>query len=143
MKYDPKQWVRSEMFFGRSIQYGDADEPIPADQLKEFLTTVVTPLFPDGLTWMEAHGQYYSSAAGRIVEEDSIYVILLSPLEYANGDDGHFDKLTDIADAYVDKFNQSSVLIVSGGHVACFAAGETHPSACDLEFERRRLMHNL
>jgi hypothetical protein len=44
----PSQMVRTELYFGA----------IPRSQWDGFLKQVVTPLFPEGLTWFDVQGQW-------------------------------------------------------------------------------------
>ncbi|HXO96736.1 MAG TPA: DUF3574 domain-containing protein [Chthoniobacterales bacterium] len=47
----PSQMVRTELYFGA----------IPRSQWDGFLKQVVTPLFPEGLTWFDVQGQWRAS----------------------------------------------------------------------------------
>ena len=58
--------VRTELFFGRV-------SPVDWDQ---FLAQIVTPRFPDGLTWYDSHGQW-QNPSGIVTKEDSCVLILL------------------------------------------------------------------
>ena len=55
-------WVRSELYFGVGEESGPADrpqaEPISEAQWRAFLDREVTPRFPDGLTVLDAYGQW-------------------------------------------------------------------------------------
>jgi hypothetical protein len=44
----PNAMVRTELYFGA----------VPRDQWDNFLARVVTPLFPEGLTWYDVQGQW-------------------------------------------------------------------------------------
>jgi hypothetical protein len=44
----PVTMIRTELYFG----------PVPIRQWNQFLAQVVTPLFPDGLTWFDVQGQW-------------------------------------------------------------------------------------
>jgi hypothetical protein len=44
----PNPMVRTELYFGA----------VPKDQWDNFLARVVTPLFPEGLTWYDVQGQW-------------------------------------------------------------------------------------
>lgn len=55
-------WVRSELYFGVGEESGVADRPqdapISEAQWRAFLDREVTPRFPDGLTVLDAYGQW-------------------------------------------------------------------------------------
>jgi len=52
------QWRESTLFFGLSRQTsnGTGDEQISDAEFDDFVARIVTPLFPDGLTILDAHG---------------------------------------------------------------------------------------
>jgi hypothetical protein len=53
------QWRESTLFFGLSRQTGGngtGDEQISDAEFDHFIARVVTPLFPDGRTILDAHG---------------------------------------------------------------------------------------
>ena len=62
----PAALVRTELFFGRV-------SPVDWDR---FLTEIVTPRFPDGLTWYDTHGQW-QNPTGIVTKEDSCVLLLL------------------------------------------------------------------
>ncbi len=65
------------------------------------------PRFPDGLTIVEARGQWRDTASQRIIREPSnLVMIVLS----GNAEDQ--DRLKEVAEAYKQQFRQKSVLIV-------------------------------
>lgn len=88
---------RTELFFGSSKPDGSVVSP---EQFELFLDKEVTPAFPDGLTWVEAHGQWMGG------KEDSFVLILLYPLRdrEANGE------IEEIRTDYKKQFQQQSVL---------------------------------
>jgi hypothetical protein len=93
-------FVRTELFFGLSRPGGRITER----QFDRFLDAEVTPRFPDGLTVLSGDGQF-RLADGTIIEERSKIVVLL------HGDDDVDSKQIDeIRAAYVDAFDQESVL---------------------------------
>lgn len=65
-----------------------------------FLDKEVTPAFPDGLTWLEAHGQWMGG------KEDSYQLILLYP--YSNRKANR--EIEEIRGDYKRLFQQESVL---------------------------------
>ncbi len=68
-------WARTELYFGLSR----ADGPdITNDEFEEFLDTVVTPRFPDGLTLLTGDGQFRGEN-GLVIKEPSKLLILFYP----------------------------------------------------------------
>jgi hypothetical protein len=103
-------WDQVELYLGRSILGGGA--VTPAD-FRRFLAEVVTPRFPDGLTVLDAAGQF-RDRKGRIVREPSQILILLVPDVAAVA-----GKIDAIVRAYKRRFRQESVLRVQSE--ACLA----------------------
>lgn len=97
--------VTAELLFGRNIGgrlgVGDA-------AFAEFLAREITPRFPDGLTVVDAHGQWRDADRGQIVREPSKLVLLTFRDEPARR-----KTLAAIADAYKTRFRQQSVLVSS------------------------------
>jgi Protein of unknown function (DUF3574) len=93
-------FVRTELFFGLSRPHGRITER----QFDRFVDEVVTPRFPDGLTVLAGDGQF-RLADGDIIEERSKLLILLHP-----GDDVDSKEIEEIRVAYIDEFEQQSVL---------------------------------
>ncbi len=99
------------LFFGRS--QGDVEVVSDADW-RAFLAAEVTPRFPDGLTVLDAAGQW-RGGDGAIVRERSKLLLVLAPPA------GKAMRLTDeIAAAYESAFGQSSVLRVVTAACASF-----------------------
>jgi hypothetical protein len=90
-------YKRTELYFGGNRP--DGSEITPA-QFELFLDNEVTPAFPDGLTWLEAHGQWMGG------KEDSYLLIILYPLD----DRGANRELEEIREDYKAQFQQQSVL---------------------------------
>ena len=89
------------LFFGRS--QGD-QEVVSEEAWRAFLADEVTPRFPDGLTALDAAGQW-REASGMIVRERTKLLLVLAP----PGADA-MQRTDEIADAYKRAFGQSSVL---------------------------------
>jgi hypothetical protein len=104
-----ERFGRTELFFGLSRADGP---PVTDEEFDTFVDTVVTPRFPDGLTLLEADGQFKDSS-GTIIEEDSRLLILL----YGRGDRSSSREIEEIRSAYKGAFQQESVL--RADEVAC------------------------
>jgi hypothetical protein len=95
---------RTELFFGTARPGGVVTE----EEFRLFLDQEVTPRFPDGLTVVEADGQF-TGADGVLVKEESFVLVLLYPAETAN--ESH-RKIERIRRLYMRHFQQESVLRV-------------------------------
>ena len=91
------------LFFGRSQ---GSVEVVSEEAWRTFLADEVTPRFPDGLTVLDAAGQWREDS-GRIVWERTKLLLVLAP---PGGD--ALQRTDEIADAYKQAFDQSSVLRV-------------------------------
>ena len=99
---DPGRAV--QLFFGRDI--GDRVGVSDAD-FQRFIDEELTPRFPDGLTVLDAAGQW-RDANGVVGREPSKVVILALP-----GRAGGEDRLEAARAAYKRRFSQEAVLIVT------------------------------
>jgi hypothetical protein len=103
---------RIELMFGRNmrdhLRVGDA-------AWARFLAREITPRFPDGLTVLDAAGQWRDPAGGRVVREPSKLVIIVTP-DSAPAD----DRIAAIVAAYKHRFRQKSVGIVTSPACAAF-----------------------
>ena len=100
----PAALVRTELYFGRIA-------PVDWDQ---FLSQVVTPRFPDGLTWYDSHGQW-QNPTGIVTKEDSCVLILL------HAPTAEKDRyVQEIRDEYKTRFHQQSVLRADQAVTASF-----------------------
>jgi hypothetical protein len=90
-------WKRTELYFGDTRPDGSVITPA---EFEGFLDRQVTPAFPDGLTWLPAHGQWMGG------KEDSYLLIVLYPFtnRHANKD------IEEIRTDYRAEFHQESVL---------------------------------
>jgi hypothetical protein len=104
-----EKFIRTELYFGMSKK--DGSEVSEADW-NAFLDHEITPRFPEGFTVLFAIGQF-RSANGQIVREKSRVIIFLYPkrVRKAAG-----LKIDEIRAAYVEKFEQESVLRVTVGN---------------------------
>lgn len=93
-------WTEINLYFGRNIAgIGEVTE----QQFRQFAREVVTPRFPDGLTLLDALGQFHDG--NRIVRERSKVLVLLVP------DSGETaGKVAQVVREYKRRFQQQSVL---------------------------------
>ena len=97
------RFVEYQLFMGRG---GPGGEVVDDASWEAFLEDAVTPRFPDGLTVVDAQGQWRGSE-GTIEKERSKLLIVLAP----PGDDG-MRLIDEISYEYERRFNQESVLRV-------------------------------
>ena len=103
--------VTAEMLFGRKV--GDR-LGVSEAAFANFVAAEVTPRFPDGLTVIDARGQW-REPSGTIVRELSKVVLLTF-----RDDAGKRAGLDAIADAYKRRFHQQSVLTTMRSVCATF-----------------------
>lgn len=96
--------LSAELLFGRKI--GDRVGVSETD-FRRFVDQEVTPRFPDGLTILDATGQYRDNERSRLIREPSKLVLIAMPDETRNR-----DKLATIAEAYKRRFSQQSVGLI-------------------------------
>jgi len=102
--------VHESIYFGTATPGG----VVTPDQWAGFLRDTVTPRFPNGLTVMQASGQW-RGADGTIVQESSHVLDLLHP------DDAKSEKaVVEIVEAYKASFRQEAVLRVRAQACASF-----------------------
>jgi hypothetical protein len=101
----------AELLFGRNI--GDR-LGVSETQWGRFVDREISPRFPDGLTVLDAKGEWRDTARHTIVHEPSKLVEIVLP-----GKDDDAGQLDAIAQAYKSRFHQQSVGIVVRG--ACVA----------------------
>jgi len=99
------QCIRTELYFGRNISGGGE---VSRKDFNTFLADFVTPRFPDGLTVLNARGQFLNSS-GEVEKERTIVLILLYPVSVKK--DKH-TKIEEIREEYKIRFQQQSVLRV-------------------------------
>ena len=98
-----EQFSEYRLFFGRS--QGNV-EVVGEEAWRAFLADEVTPRFPDGLTVLDAAGQWREDSGGIVRERTKLLLVLAPP-----GGDA-MQRTDEIADAYKQAFGQSSVLRV-------------------------------
>lgn len=98
-------FIRTELFFGRSKPNG---AEVSQEEFDAFLSDTITPEFPDGLTVLDAIGQF-RDADGKVIREKAKVLILLYP---SNTKRQSSRKIERIRTAYKTRFDQQSVLRV-------------------------------
>jgi hypothetical protein len=98
------QWTRAELFFGQSMPEGKSLSPA---EWQHFVDEQLTPVFSEGLTIVEASGQY-KSRAGAIAKEPSKLVIVV----YKSAAEKE-SAIRKLIDEYKRQFRQESVLWTS------------------------------
>ncbi|WP_227004183.1 DUF3574 domain-containing protein [Kozakia baliensis] len=97
-----------QMLFGLSRPDGT---PVTEKEWQDFLAEVVTPLFPNGFSVINASGQWQDRMSHRVTHEDSRLLWIATP---ENRDLGH--RVAIIRDAYKARFQQQSVgLLIQAG----------------------------
>jgi len=93
--------LMAELMFGRDIGHRVG---VSEAAWTRFLAREVTPRFPDGLTVLDAVGQWRDPDSGRIVREPSKLVMIVMPGKA--DDQAHLDA---VIQAYKRQFHQQSV----------------------------------
>ncbi|HJQ39004.1 MAG TPA: DUF3574 domain-containing protein [Thermoanaerobaculia bacterium] len=96
--------IADRLFCGRTIPGGGV---VSDEEWSAFLSEVVTPRFPQGLTVWRAEGQW-REATGVIAKEPVMIIEILHPMS------AEFDRsITEIADEYRKRFRQEAVMRVT------------------------------
>ena len=103
MRAGARPFVRTELFFGTARASG----PVTEAEFQQFVALEVRPRFPDGLTLLEARGQFRQNDV--TVEEQSFVLILLYPYETSSTCARRIQRIRDL---YKQQFDQESVLRV-------------------------------
>lgn len=105
-------FVQYELYLGRD---GPDGEVVTDEAWSEFLAESVTPLFPEGLTVLDAAGQW-RNAEGTVERERSKLLVILA----APGDPAA-NAIARIADSYKHRFDQESVLTAAAHTCVTFS----------------------
>ena len=93
-------WVKYEVFLGR----GKADsEVVDAAAWDAFLADTATPRFPDGLTVLDAYGQWRNPEGVVERERSKVLVVLAPPGEEP------LSLIHEVSDEYKRRFDQDAV----------------------------------
>ena len=107
-------FVEFNFYFG--LEKGDGSEVSDAEW-QSFLADVVTLRFPDGLTVLDAQGQWLDTNANRLYREASKVLNILVP---AKSSDEAKRALDEISDIYIEQFDQQVVFKTSAPACAGF-----------------------
>jgi hypothetical protein len=94
----------AELLFGRDIGHKIG---VSESAWARFVARELTPLFPDGITVIDAEGQWRDGAAGAIVREPSKRVEIV-----LTGADDDQMRLDAVVAAYKRDFHQQSVAVI-------------------------------
>ena len=96
------EFTEYRLFFGRNR---DGEEVVGESDWRNFLAGEITPRFPDGLTVLDAAGQWRDES-GTIIRERSKLVVILA----AHGRQDALRNTDEIMESYKRAFDQESVL---------------------------------
>lgn len=100
-----QNYWRTELYFGRDKNDGTE---VSNEEWNSFLDEIVTPKFPDGLTVLDAKGQWKNND-GKIVKESSKLLILLYPVNKWKSSNRKIEQIRNI---YKKRFKQFGVMRV-------------------------------
>lgn len=98
-----EKFIRTELYFGRNIPTGGT---VSESDWQKFVDDVVTPRFPDGLTVLDADGQWRGKD-GSIAREESKVIVLLYPRKQRKAMN---TKIEEIRTEYKKRFAQEAVM---------------------------------
>lgn len=104
-------FIKDELYFGLSKPGGGM---ISETEWQLFLSRVITPRFPEGLTVVDAYGQYLNKQ-GKLNREKTKVVILIYQNSQAKN-----QSIEEIISNYKQNFRQESVLRVTSSVKASF-----------------------
>ena len=97
------QFTELNVYFGQ--EKGDGAS-LTEDEWRDFLAETITPRFPDGLTVLDAHGQWFDTSEGRLYVESTKLLNVLVPVQSA---EAGLASVRQISDSYKEQFNQQAV----------------------------------
>ncbi|MEQ1765713.1 MAG: DUF3574 domain-containing protein [Pyrinomonadaceae bacterium] len=98
-----EKFIRTELYFGRNIPTGGT---VSESDWQTFVDEIVTPRFPDGLTVLDADGQWRGKD-GSIAREESKVIVLLYPRKIRKATNV---KIEEIRAEYKKRFSQEAVM---------------------------------
>ncbi len=103
----------AELFFGRDK---DGRPSVSDADWSDFLASVVTPSFPDGLTVFDGYGQWRSPTTGLIGRSLGVKIVLIAVKRAPD----LAPRLSAVIDAYKARFHQQSVGVITRDSCAAF-----------------------
>jgi hypothetical protein len=103
----------AELFFGRDK---DGQANVSDSEWSDFLASVVTPSFPDGLTVFDGYGQWRNPATGVIGRSPRVKIVLIAVKRAPD----LAPRLSAVIDAYKSRFHQQSVGLITRDSCASF-----------------------
>jgi hypothetical protein len=108
-----ERMIVAELFFGRE----KAGRRVVSDaEWSDFLASVMTPNFPDGLTVFDGYGQWRNPQTGVIGRSEGVKIVLVA---VKIGSDVA-TRFQTVIDAYKARFQQQSVGIITRESCAAF-----------------------
>eukprot|EP00931_Biecheleriopsis_adriatica_P046362 TRINITY_DN26610_c0_g1_i4.p1 TRINITY_DN26610_c0_g1~~TRINITY_DN26610_c0_g1_i4.p1 ORF type:complete len:130 (-),score=15.96 TRINITY_DN26610_c0_g1_i4:37-426(-) len=80
---------------------------IPLEIFQSFVDKEITPRFPDGLTWVVAHGQYKTNSS-KILKEPSVHMTIFHKRTSESS-----ALIRQVASTYASTYHQEEVLVSS------------------------------
>lgn len=105
--------AEARLYFG--LQKGGGAGPVSEAEWQAFLDEVVTPRFPDGLTVLDAYGQWRADP-GSAIEKEATKVLVIVVSDF----DAQLPDLRALAGLYKHRFRQQSVLLTTKPVCAAF-----------------------
>ena len=106
MLFVPMVWIHSRNSTPTLGWRKRGGETVSAEEWQTFLADTVTPRFPDGLTVLDARGQWFDTDQGRIYRESTLLLNVLVPADAAS--DG-VAAIREVSDIYKERFEQQAV----------------------------------
>jgi len=100
----PERTITDHLFFGRSIPGGGA---VTDADWETFVSDVITPRFPNGLTIWRAEGQWRGNDGKPVSEQTMVLEVI------HEGGKVNEKAITEIADEYKRRFKQDAVMRVT------------------------------
>ena len=95
------------VYFGQEKGSGDT---VSEEEWQTFLGETITPHFPDGLTVLDARGQWFDTEAGRLYRETTKVLNVLVPADRV---EDSVAAVQEISDIYKAQFDQQAVFYTS------------------------------
>ena len=110
---DPVCPAGMDSFTELNVYFGlekGSGQTVTEEEWQSFLADTVTPHFPDGLTVLDAQGQWFDTDGGRLYRESTKLLNVLVPADAAASG---VDAIHAISDVYKRRFEQQAVFYTS------------------------------